>query len=133
MKEFLATLMGYTVVGSIAGTVTSVPIPFFEESLTTIGMAIAGSLMAFAYGKSVGSRGKLLGYALGGIFIGIWGLKLMEWQGIEVAYQARPAVAGVLALLSRWSVPFVIENIPELWRRITNQAPAAPGKQEGDV
>ena len=88
--------------------------------------------MAFAYGESVKSRAKLLGYALGGVFIGLWGLRLLEWQFGDISYQARPAVAGILALLSRWTVPFVVENIPEIWRRITNQAPVKPNVGEGE-
>ena len=106
-------------------------LPFFGVSITTLGMSAAGSMIAFAYGTPVNSRKKLYGYAIGGTFIGIWSVILLpgwlgwEWYKPEVM---EPPIAGVVALLSRWIVPLVVENIPALWRRVTNQPPAPSGE-----
>lgn len=100
----------------------SLRIPFFDVTLGTLGMAVAGSLIAFAYGTPVESRRKLFGYAVGGIFIGLWCAQLvphvMGWAWYTPAMQ--PPVAGIFALLSRWVVPLVIEQVPALYRRIFN-------------
>ncbi len=100
----------------------SLRIPFFDVTLGTLGMAVAGSMIAFAYGTPVESRRKLFGYAVGGIFIGLWCAQLlphvMGWAWYTPAMQ--PPVAGIFALLSRWVVPLVIEQVPALYRRIFN-------------
>ena len=95
-------------------------LPFFNVPITTLGMSAAGSLLGFAYGSPVDDRRKLFGYAIGGTFIGIWAVQILpkwlEWGWFLPELQ--PAVAGIVALLSRWIVPFVIEQIPALWKRI---------------
>lgn len=100
----------------------SLRIPFFDVTLGTLGMAVAGSLIAFAYGTPVESRRKLFGYAVGGIFIGLWCAQLlphvMGWSWYAPALQ--PPFAGICALMSRWLMPLVIEQVPALYRRIFN-------------
>lgn len=107
-------------------------LPFFGVSITTLGMSAAGSMIAFAYGTPVKSRAKLYGYAIGGTFIGIWAVQILPgwlgWEWYDSSVMEAP-IAGGAALLSRWVVPFVIESIPTLWRRLTNtpQPPADGG------
>lgn len=105
-------------------------LPFFGVSPTTLGMAAAGSMIAFAYGTPVQSRAKLYGYAVGGLFIGIWAVQILPgWLG-WVWYKPElmePPLAGFVALLSRWVVPFVVESLPMLWRRLTNTPPPPAG------
>lgn len=100
----------------------AINLPFFDVTLATLGMAVAGSLIAFAYGTPVDNRRRLFGYAVGGIFIGLWCAQLLPhilgWGWYEPAMQA--PVAGVSALLSRWLVPLVIEQVPALYRRVFN-------------
>lgn len=100
----------------------AITLPFFDVTLGTLGMAVAGSLIAFAYGTPVESRRRLFGYAVGGIFIGLWCAQLlphvMGWGWYEPAMQS--PVAGVSALLSRWIVPLVVEQGPALYRRLFN-------------
>ena len=100
----------------------AIQLPFFDVSLATLGMAVAGSLIAFAYGTPVDGRRRLFGYAVGGIFIGVWCAQLLPqvlgWAWYTPAMQ--PPVAGVSALLSRWLVPLVIEQVPALYRRVVN-------------
>lgn len=93
-------------------------IPFFDVSITTLGMAAAGSLLAFAYGTPITDRRKLYGYAIGGIFIGVWAVHLLRWRGIDVPEEVSGPIAGAVALASRWLVPLVLENIPILWNRV---------------
>lgn len=106
--------------GSIMGAffVPGATVPFFNVSPNTFGMSVAGSLLAFAYGTPIESRKKLYGYAIGGIFVGIWGMQFLLWRGVDIHLDYRPAVAGAIALGSRWIIPFIIENIPVLWNRI---------------
>lgn len=100
----------------------AITLPFFDVTLGTLGMAVAGSLIAFAYGTPVESRRRLFGYAVGGIFIGLWCAQLlphvMGWGWYEPAMQS--PVAGISALLSRWLVPLVVEQGPALYRRLFN-------------
>lgn len=122
-------------VGVVAASVAVEPVvgpqavPFFGVSLTTLGMAAAGSMIAFAYGTPVTSRGKLYGYAIGGIFMGVWSVQILPdwlaWQWYDKAAM-EPPVAGVAAFVSRWVAPLVVEHLPMLWRRLTNN-PAPPG------
>lgn len=93
-------------------------VPFFNVSISTLGMSAAGSMIAFAYGTPIKNRKKLYGYAIGGTFIGVWGLQLMLWQGVDVPAEFRPPVGAAVALLSRWIVPFIAENMKFLINRI---------------
>jgi hypothetical protein len=102
-------------------------LPFFNVSISTLGMSAAGSMLAFAYGTPIESRKKLYGYAIGGTFIGIWGMQLLLWQGVGIDKEYRPPVAGGIALLSRWIVPFLIDNFPILWARIFGRATPPTG------
>lgn len=113
---------------AVAGSVlpvasdAAITLPFFDVTLGTLGMAVAGSLIAFAYGTPVESRRRLFGYAVGGIFVGLWCAQLlphvMGWGWYEPAMQS--PVAGISALLSRWIVPLVVEQGPALYRRLFN-------------
>lgn len=107
----------------IAGD-AAITLPFFDVTLATLGMAVAGSLIAFAYGTPVEGRKKLFGYAVGGIFIGLWCAQLLPhilgWGWYQPAMQS--PVAGISALLSRWLMPLVIEQVPALYRRVFNSA-----------
>ena len=97
-------------------------LPFFDVTIATLGMAVAGSLIAFAYGTPVEGRKRLFGYAVGGIFIGLWCAQLLPhvlgWGWYQPAMQS--PVAGISALLSRWLMPLVIEQVPALYRRVFN-------------
>lgn len=119
-----------TAAGSI-GTAFFTPgatLPFFGVSITTLGMAAAGSMIAFAYGTPVDSRRKLYGYAIGGTFIGVWAVQILpKWLAWEWYLPVmEPPLAGAIALISRWLVPFVVENIPDLWNRIFNTGGKTP-------
>ena len=109
-------------VGSLlpAAADAAITLPFFDVTLATLGMAVAGSLIAFAYGTPVEGRKKLFGYAVGGIFIGLWCAQLLPhilgWGWYQPAMQS--PVAGISALLSRWLMPLVIEQVPALYRRV---------------
>lgn len=135
MKEALLDVLVLRVGASItaAGTVASgffidgSNLPFFNVSISTLGMAAAGSMIAFAYGTPVESRRKLYGYAIGGTFVGIWGMQFMLWQGVSIPVEFRPPIAGALALLSRWIVPFLVDNFPVVWARIFNTGGNKPG------
>lgn len=100
----------------------AITLPFFDVTLATLGMAVAGSLVAFAYGTPVDGRARLFGYAVGGIFIGLWCAQLLPhvlgWGWYEPAMQS--PVAGICAFLSRWMVPLVVEHAPTLYRRVFN-------------
>ena len=100
----------------------AITLPFFDVTLATLGMAVAGSMIAFAYGTPVDGRRKLFGYAVGGIFIGVWCAQLaplvLGWAWYTPALQ--PPVAGLSALMSRWLMPLVIEQVPALYRRVFN-------------
>lgn len=103
-------------------------LPFFGVSITTLGMAAAGSMIAFAYGTPVDSRRKLYGYAIGGTFIGVWAVLILpgwlKWSWYLPIME--PPMAGAVALFSRWLVPFVVENLPALWARIFNTGGKTP-------
>lgn len=124
--------------GTVFGSVTMLEalsgrssLPFFNVSISTLGMAAAGSMLAFAYGTPVDSRRKLYGYAIGGTFIGVWVVQIVPvWLGWDwyTAAVMEPPLAGVTALLSRWIVPFVVDNIPAVWKRVFNT-----GSRAGDV
>lgn len=119
-----------------AGTVVSgmfLPgsvVPFFNVSISTLGMSAAGSMIAFAYGTPVESRKKLYGYAIGGIFIGVWAVQILPgWLGWGwyVDEKMAPPLGGLVALMSRWIVPFIIEQIPTILKRVFNMGGPAPG------
>lgn len=114
-----------TAAGSVIGSlyVHGQNIPFFNVSISTFGMSAAGSMIAFAYGTPIESRKKLYGYAIGGTFIGIWGLQLLMLYGIVIDPEFRPPVSGAIALLSRWIVPFFVDNFPMIWGRIFGRTP----------
>lgn len=128
MRTEAASGLVMVMTGSTAAAVSAaqvihdkaVILPIIGVSLPTLGMAVAGSLIAFAYGTPVEGRARLFGYAVGGVFIGVWCAQLlpqvMGWRWYAPEYQA--PVAGVAALLSRWIVPLVIEQVPALFRRI---------------
>lgn len=107
---------------------TAITLPFFDVTLATLGMAVAGSLIAFAYGTPVDGRKRLFGYAVGGIFIGLWCAQLLPhvlgWGWYEPAMQS--PVAGISALMSRWLMPLVIEQVPALYRRVFNTGATKP-------
>lgn len=105
-------------------------LPFFNVSVYTFGMCAAGSMIAFGYGTPIESRRKLYGYAIGGIFIGIWGMQLILWRGIDIPPEFRPAVGGSLALISRWAFPFIVDNLPLLWNRIFGNGSRGNGEEE---
>lgn len=119
-----------TAAGSVASAffVQGATLPFFGVSITTLGMAAAGSMIAFAYGTPVESRRRLFGYAIGGIFIGVWAVQILpKWLAWEWYLPVmEPPLAGAVALVSRWLVPFVVENIPDLWNRIFNTGGKSP-------
>ena len=81
----LAAVKASMLTGAIGVVAPQLPaaLPFFEVSYATVGMSVAGSLLAFAYSPPVVSRKRMYGYAVGGIFIGIWGLKLLQWWGLS--------------------------------------------------
>lgn len=126
MRTDLFDIIVLKVIGLLALPATVVtsqfwegPLPFFGTTAYTVGAAIAGSLIAFAYGTPVVERRRLWGYAVGGVFIGIWGTQLLphyfawSWYIPEMS----PPLAGFLALVSRWAVPFVVEVLPAFVRR----------------
>ena len=119
-----------TAAGSVIGSlyVHGQNIPFFNVSISTFGMSAAGSMIAFAYGTPIESRRKLYGYAIGGTFIGIWGLQLLMLYGMVIDPEFRPPVAGAIALLSRWIVPSLVDTLPVIWGRIFGRSPPS-----GDV
>lgn len=113
----LAVLGAGAVGGFMAPGVT---LPFFGVHFTTFGMAVAGSLLAFAYAPPLISRKRMYGYALGGVFIGVWGVQILPaWLGLEW-YDPRmePPMAGFVALGSRWLVPLIVEHLPEIVSRM---------------
>lgn len=118
----LKAMAGGTAAGSLlsAFLAQGSSLPFFNVSITTLGMSAAGSMLAFAYGTPVDSRKKLYGYAIGGTFIGIWAVQILPtWLGWDWYLPImEPPMAGMIALLSRWIVPFVVEQLPSLWKRI---------------
>ena len=126
----LKTAAGITSFSAIVADffVRGATLPFFGVSITTLGMAAAGSMIAFAYGTPVESRRKLFGYAIGGTFIGVWAVQILpKWLAWEWYLPVmEPPLAGAVALLSRWLVPFVVEHIPDLWRRIFNTGGKTP-------
>jgi hypothetical protein len=120
-----------SVLGSLAGQVIDgAALPFFNVGVSTLGMATAGSMLAFAYGTPVKTRRKLYGYAFGGIFIGVWLVQILPvwlaWHWYNAELMQAP-MAGLIALLSRWIVPFVIEEVPVILRRITGRNSEGPG------
>lgn len=108
-------------VGVIAAAVTAVPasLPFFEVSYATVGMAVAGSLLAFAYSPPVVSRKRMYGYAIGGIFIGVWGLKLLQWKGVDISLEFEPVFAGTIALISQQLIPPIVEAVPTILEKLS--------------
>lgn len=100
-------------------------VPFFHVSISTLGMAAAGSMIAFTYGKPVESRKLLFGLAISGTFIGVWGVKVLprlfgwEWY---IAEEMAPPIAGFIALLSRWIMPLVIDALPAIARWFANRS-----------
>ena len=98
-------------------------LPFFNVTISTLGMPAAGSMLAFAYGTPIESRRKLYGYAIGGMFIGIWTVQLMLWQDVPIPMEFRPPIAGAAALLSRWVVPFLVDNFAVIGARIFGRQP----------
>ena len=125
-------------VSTLAGTFFiegGAALPFFGVGISTLGMAVAGSLLAFSYGTPVKGTWRLIGYAVGGVFLGVWGVHLLpaalDWDwyyelGEEVA---QPPVAGVVALVSRWAIPLVVEQLPAVWKRVFNSG-GSPGPGE---
>lgn len=118
LKASAGATAGATILGAFF--IDGSNLPFFNVSISTLGMSAAGSMIAFAYGTPVESRRKLYGYAIGGTFIGIWGMQFLLWRGVVIPPEFRPPIAAVIALLSRWIMPFVIDNIPALWARVFN-------------
>ena len=120
--DFLAlkVLGAVAAAGAVFGDVAlaGAALPFFGVSISTVGMSAAGSMIAFAYGTPVESRRKLYGYAIGGTFIGVWGVQLLLWRGVDVPLQFQPPVAGVIALISRWAVPVIVENLAVIGSRL---------------
>ena len=108
-------------VGIISAVLTAVPasMPFFEVSYATVGMAVAGSLMAFAYSPPVTSRKRMYGYAIGGIFIGVWGLKLLQWKGVDISPKFEPVFAGTIALISQQLIPPIVEAVPTILEKLS--------------
>lgn len=120
-----------SVIGSLLGQVLDGgALPFFNVGVATLGMATAGSMLAFAYGTPVKSRRKLYGYAIGGVFIGVWLVQILPmwlgWTWYSPALMQAP-LAGLMALLSRWVVPFIIEEGPAIILRIIGRTPKGPG------
>lgn len=109
-----------TAIAIATGTITA--LPFFGVGAVTLGMSVAGSMIAFAYGSPVKNRFKLFGYAVGGTFIGVWGAQLIplyyHWDWYSLVFE--PPLAGFVALISRWVVPFFVEQMPAFLRRVFN-------------
>lgn len=120
----VTALTASAVLAASSFVLEGVPVPFFGVGVSTLGMSVAGSLLAFAYGTPVKSIGRLLGYSLGGIFLGIWGVLLLpamfswEWYYELGADVAQPPAAGFIAMISRWAIPMLVENLPALWNRV---------------
>ena len=109
LNSLLAVLCAVAIVStSVYGT-----LPVFEVRLAVVGMAFAGSLMAFAYSPPVVSRKRMYGYAVGGVFIGLWGLKLLQWYGVGISPEYEPMFAGTIALISQQVIPPIVEAIPK--------------------
>lgn len=115
----LAAFKASVAVVVVSTAVQAFQVPFFAVSYSTVGMAVAGSLLAFVYGPPVESRKHLYGYALGGIFIGIWGLKLLQWWGVNIPADSEGVFAGVIALISQRIVPVFVDNLPAIAKRLT--------------
>lgn len=103
------------VLGTVAVVSTSAygTLPVFEARLAVVGMAFAGSLLAFAYSPPVASRKRMYGYAVGGVFIGLWGLKLLQWYGVDIRPEYEPMFAGTIALISQQVIPPIVEALPK--------------------
>lgn len=101
--------------------VSGANVPFFNVTITTLGMAGFGSLLAFAYGTPVKGHQRLFGYAAGGIFIGVWSIHLLRWRGVPVPEEVAGPIAGCVALISRWAIPAIVESIPAIWGTIINR------------
>lgn len=115
--------IGWGIVGGLFAPGATVP--FFGVQMTTFGMAVAGSLLAFAYAPPLTSRKRLYGYAVGGVFVGVWGVQILPaWLGLEW-YDPRmePPMAGFVALSSRWVVPLFVEHLPEIISRMRSNPP----------
>ena len=95
------------------------PLPFFHADLSTVGSAAAGSLLAFAYSPPVASRGRLFGYAFGGVMLGIWSVKILAWRGIDIPRDVVPAVAGLSALISQRVMTQLLEAVPSIIKYFT--------------
>lgn len=129
---FLKIGASATAVGTVMSGffVKGATLPFFDVSISTLGMSAAGSMIAFAYGTPVEDRKKLYGYAIGGTFAGVWAVKvlptMLDWDWYVGAEMAAPT-AGFFALISRWAIPFVIEQLPVIFRRMFNVGNTPPG------
>ena len=102
-------------------------LPFFDVSISTLGMSAAGSMIAFAYGKPVEKRTHLFGYAVGGTFVGVWAVKILpRWLGWDwyIADDMAAPLAGFVALLSRWLIPLAIEFLPAFAKWLGSRAPS---------
>jgi hypothetical protein len=129
MLKLLGTLaFTGTVVGEFF--VQGQAMPFFGVTLSTLGMAAAGSMIAFAYGSPVNSRRKLYGYAIGGTFVGVWAVQILPgWLGWSwYLPQMEAPLAGFVALLSRWIVPFLIEEVPAILARRSARSAGKEGE-----
>lgn len=96
------------------GGVNDVTVPLLGVPLVTIGMAAAGSLLSFAYGSSISSRGQLFRMALANTAMGAAFTALLpaifDWTWVTETLQ--PPLAFTLALSCRWLVPLAIDVAP---------------------
>ena len=101
-------------------------LPFFNVPITTLGMAAFGSILGFAYGTPVTPRKRLYGYGVGGTFIGVWAVVILPswlgWKWYDAAMM-QGALAGAVALISRFTVPVIIDGLSILVNRLLNRTP----------
>jgi hypothetical protein len=106
-------------------------VAFVGVPFTSVGMAAAGAMLSFAFGKGEPNRFKLFATAVGATFIGAAAITFVpEFFHLRpVTESARPVVGFFYALFTRWGMPVLIDVVPMLLRRWFN----IPAKTEGEV
>lgn len=107
-------------------------IAFIGVPFTVLGMAAAGAMMSFAFGRSERKRSKLFITAIAATLIGASAVTAVpEFTPLNPVSDAAKPVAGFFyALFTRWTMPILIDVLPTLIRRWLNIPAKSP---EGDA
>lgn len=105
---------------SLIDKLNSFILPFFGVPITVVTMALAGSAVSFIHGDREPNINKVFKQVFANSFVALLLVvvvpKMFHMAWVEPGIT--PAIAALVAWISRWAVPATIKLAPDIMRRV---------------